>query len=209
MELDEFATIWHASLKNEMKEGQTASAQKINIPMKTINTLDLIQQSNSRWLKKALNQLPYALVLFVVYLVLYLTLPETERLDGFKNGVIVFLTLLVFGALKVTVAYVQYQLFNIKPHENIKSALQRAVKRFNYLFRYVFLVSVPVCLLVGVVITRYLSGAFHLRLPGGLILLISLAITAITVALTYRYYQRTYFPWISQLKKSLDELTEA
>lgn len=205
MNLDEFKSRWNSSLSIDNKLG----TQSKELDVLLLNTFERVNQlartSKFWWILSAIG-IGLVFTLLLITAILYMRSPE--QLESLKNAISALVLLPTFVTAVGLLYYKQARIFDVHNCHTLSKALRQSIIRFRNwywlsLIAFTILLSPVYYLLIAGVLFKFnydLSTTYHIALSG--------ILTMLTLFLNHLQYRRTYFHWIGQLKKNMEELAD-
>jgi magnesium-transporting ATPase (P-type) len=205
MNLDEFKSRWNSSLSIDNKLG----TQSKELDVLLLNTFERVNQlartSKFWWILSAIG-IGLVFTLLLITAILYMRSPE--QLESLKNAISALILLPTFVTAVGLLYYKQARIFDVHNCHSLSKALHQSIIRFRNwywlsLIAFTILLSPVYYLLIAGVLFKFnydLSTTYHIALSG--------ILTMLTLFFNHLQYKRTYFHWIGQLKKNMEELAD-
>jgi hypothetical protein len=203
MNLDEFKSRWNNSLPIDKK----FSMRGRELDMIILNTFERVNQlaktSKFWWALSAIG-IGLTFTLLLITAILYVRSPV--QLQSLKNAVPALILLPTFVTAVALLYYKQARIFDVHNCNTLSNALHQSIIRFRNWYwlsfiAFAILLSPVYYLLIAGVLFKFnldLSTTYQIALSG--------ILTVLTLFFNHLQYRRTYFHWISQLKKNIEEL---
>jgi hypothetical protein len=203
MELDEFKSYWNNIQEKEI-EKQKLSTEKLNqMMMKTINTLNEIQQRNAFWNKLGAGVCSALIVVLLINLALSYLIPNHD--PTFRKSIIPVLIMIVYSIATIWFYKRQEQIFNVNTNENVKETLTKILadfKRFYILLNvaYLFLFPAFYYAFIKLFMSYWVTSTYT-------IIWICAVVTILSFIINHWYYHLKYFKKIKVIEDNLSELS--
>jgi hypothetical protein len=205
MNLDEFKSRWNNSLPIDNK----LVVQSKQLDALFLNTFERVNQlartSRFWWTLSAIGT-GLVVLLLLITAILYIQSPDL--LESLKNAVPVLILLPTFVTAVGLLYYRQARIFDVQNCNTLSSALQQSIIRFRNWYRISLIVFFILLSPVYYVLIAGVSFKFDFVLSTTNQISISAILTMLTLFLNHLQYKQTYFHWIGQLKKNIEELAD-
>ncbi len=204
MELDEFKTSWNKYLEDERKD-KPPSEYLNTITMKMSNTLNKLNENTHYWWKFTRNVMILLFAMLAANISFFILFPE--KFQNLNNALPVFGVLTIYALGILWVYYEKVKIFDIIDSNNIRTAIGKAIRRFNRWYAlstilFIFLLPLMFYVVVNIGSEAFLKKTFSLNTE----VIFCAVMTIITLVGNHFYYKKTYFKWLSLLKTNLKEL---
>lgn len=204
MEIDEFKTTWNKYLEDERKESLHSDYVNM-ITMKISNTVNKLNENTIYWWKFTRNVMILLFIMLAANISFFILFPD--KFQNLENALPVFGVLALYAVGVLWVYYEKVKIFDIVDSNNIRNAIEKAIRRFNrwYILStllYLFLLPLMFYVVVNIGSEAFLHRSFPLNTE----VIACAVMTIITLIGNHFYYKKTYFKWLDLLKNNLKEL---
>jgi hypothetical protein len=204
MELDEFKTSWNKYLEDEGKN-YSPSEHLNTITMKMSTTLNKLNDNTHHWWKFTRNVMILLFIILAANISFFILFPE--KFQNLNNALPVFGVLAFYAIGILWVYYEKVKIFDIVDSNNIRTAIEKAIRRFNRWYAlstllYLFILPLMFYVVVNIGGEAFFKRSFSLNTE----VIFCAVMTLVTLIGNHFYYKQTYFKWLSLLKSNLKEM---